>query len=190
MRASGVAALAGRRPSKTNLDDRSVDVEVNRMRDEIQNVFIAQRVQMIVSSAAAGVDLLGLLVAGSLGIRRVVVLPFSAARFRGSSVADCGAKWAALFDQILEDVTADGEVVVLNDHTPAEQAYRRANHAILQRALAAAGASAGRADPLAIAVWEGQRHGGSDLTAEFVDEAGRLGFRVIQILTTKSEPAS
>ena len=71
--------------------------------------------QVVVSSAACGADLLALEQAGGLGLRRRVVIPFDRERFRAGSVVDRPGDWGGLYDSILDAVGAQGDLVVLRD---------------------------------------------------------------------------
>ena len=132
---------------------------------------------MLVSSAACGADLIALDLARGLGIRRSIVLPFAAERFRETSVVDRPGEWGPVFDRVLKE----SEVLILSGDSDDHSAYARANTAILGEAQRL-GRESG--EPIhAAVVWDGQAHGEQDLTAEFLDEARRRGFMIAEIPT-------
>jgi len=51
--------------------------------------------------------------AGSLGLRRRVVLPFEPKRFRETSVVDRPGDWGTIYDQVIDQVETNGDLVVL-----------------------------------------------------------------------------
>ena len=69
-------------------------------------------VTALATSAACGADLIGLSEAGKLGIRRRVVLPFSREKFRAESVIDRPGEWGHLYDMVLDEVSAMGDLVI------------------------------------------------------------------------------
>lgn len=182
--AERVAAVAGRRPDTSSHERRFPAETVPRVTAEIQDLLVAYHVHTVVCSAAAGADLLALHAAREIGIRQSVVLPFPVDEFRKTSVADRGQEWLALFDELMSSVTASGELVVLDGTPGAEAAYRGANHEILRRARAAAQFVDPLVAPVALAVWDGKRRPSRDLTSEFIEEARRDGFQVVEVLTT------
>jgi len=134
----------------------------------------------IVSSAACGADLIGLSEAGKLGLRRRVVLPFSRRRFLETSVADCLGEWGKLYDAILDEVEAEGDLVILGK-TDLDEAYLAANTAILDEATAL-GREWGESVVAAL-VWDGLSRGKSDYTAAFGHEARMRGLEVVEVRT-------
>jgi hypothetical protein len=175
-----ILALAGRRidadgarPPRFPLGNAGV------VRERLRALLRAEQPAALVSSAACGADLLALLEAGTLGIGRRVVLPFERHRFRGSSVTDRPGDWGSSFDLVVDDVTARGDLVVL-EGPDGDEAYAAANGRILDEALRLA---ASPQDAAAVLVWEGASRGAGDLTAAFGDGAAARGLRVVHIKT-------
>src|SRR5215510_14628657 len=97
-----VAALAGRRIDAADAStSRFPLANTELVRERLQALLRAEQSDALVCSAAYGADLIALDVAGALGLRRRVVLPFAAERFRQSSVTDRPGDWGPLFDQII-----------------------------------------------------------------------------------------
>lgn len=185
-----IVALAGRR-----ID--ALDTAVSRfplvrsatIRERILTRLRERGATALVSSAACGADLLALDVAGELGIRRSVVLPFTRERFRTLSVIDRPGEWGSLFDQIIDEVEAAGDLLLLHETQEDTAALVRTNQAILNQAQTLAGAivsaneSASSPGVLAVIVWDGQSRGEDDLTAAFANEARSRNIPVAEILT-------
>ncbi len=144
--------------------------------------FVREGSDTLVCSAACGADLIALDVAGVLGLRRRVILPFAPERFRESSVTDRPGDWGPLFDRIIEEVRAKGDVVVLDLDEGDDATYAAANDAILDEAETLAGGEP--AQVVAIIVWEGGSRGEGDLTEAFATLARARGHPVREVLTT------
>ncbi len=146
---------------------------------------------MLVCSAACGADLLALDVAGDLGIEREVVLPFDSASFREVSVVDRPGHWEELYDRIIEEVSREEALVVLERDGDDGKAFAAASAEILRRAehLAGAGGKEGGelsdADSgvLVVAVWEGEPREEGDMTLEMVQGAQARGFESVHVST-------
>jgi len=177
-----VIALAGRRPDAPQATSSSFALaDVPAVTSRLRALFQALAPSTLVSSAACGADLLALQVAGDLRIRRRVVLPFDAERFRESSVEDRpDERWAPLYDRIIREVRADNNLVTLAPHGDPNAAYSQANAAILDEAQAIAGADG---ETVAVLVWEGPRASGDDLTRDFATEAQHRGVRIESVST-------
>ena len=182
-------ALAGRRVDAADASEpRFPLASVPLVRDRLHAFFTERPAAALVSSAACGADLVALEVAGGLGLRRRVVLPFAPERFRETSVVDRPGDWGALYDRIIAAIHDAGDLMVLEHTSDAGAAYEVANARILDEALALAGTSpvgAPVASEMAVAlvVWEGQSRGADDTTQQFADAARRQGFKVEEILT-------
>jgi hypothetical protein len=134
----------------------------------------------LVSSAACGADLIALEVAGAIGLRRRVILPFPPHRFCETSVTDRRGEWGPMFDAVVADAERRGDLVVLDfDPCDRDEAYLATNRRILDEAQRLAGG----AEVKAIVVWDGVRRGGVDMTADFLDEAGRRAIPVSVVST-------
>ena len=178
-----IVALAGRRvdakhqhPPRFPSAAESVELVRRRIREKL----LTLQPSALVSSAACGADLLGLGAAGELGIRRRVILPFDRDRFRISSVIDRPGEWGPLYDAVLNDVQAAGDLLIV-PFAPEDTAYLRTNHIIIEEALRL-GESL-QEECLAIRVWEGKTRGKGDLTEEFGEYARKKGLGLFDILT-------
>jgi hypothetical protein len=180
---ASVIALAGRRidPPGARLARFPLPA-VDRVSSAVWEEIAASGAERYVSSAACGADLIGLQVAGQLGLRRTVVLPFDPARFRETSVIDRPGDWGPVFDSVLNSLEA-GDLIVIG--TPSQdRAYELANRAILDRAIELAGAPAGA---LAVIVWDGASRGRADVTEGFRAAANHLGVRITEVLTLATD---
>lgn len=176
-----VAALAGRRPDAPDVETERFPLRnADAVRSRIAALLRDRGVGTLVSSAACGADLLALQAAGEQGLRRVVVLPFDADRFRTSSVVDRPGDWGDAYDAVVADARARGDLVVLSVPGEDDEAYAAATAAILDRAVALAG------DPsrvVAVPVWEGTPRGEGDQTAAFANSARERGMEVSEVRT-------
>lgn len=193
-----VVALAGRRidPEPTQVQRFPFD-QVERVRAEIADRLRQANATVLVCSAACGADLIALEIAQNMGVRTRIILPFSAARFRETSVVDRPRPefWGSLFDRVTKIARARGDLVELDGGTENDAAYSAANVAIINEARTLAGVKdngrSGAALPLiALVVWEGAARGVDDNTERFAGLARRSDFRVESILTvnTPKEP--
>lgn len=179
-----IVALAGRRvdpkeqsPARFSSAPEAVETVRHRIRDKL----LSLQASVLVSSAACGADLLALAEAGNLGIRRRVILPFDPDEFRSTSVTDRPGNWGLLYDAVLDEVQAAGDLVIA-PVTSRDKAYLETNHIIIEETLSLVRAlqQAG----VAIRVWEGRSRGDGDLTEEFGEYAQRKGICVYDVLTT------
>jgi hypothetical protein len=161
-----IAALAGRH------------VDSPLVRSRIGNALTASGAATLVCGASCGADVLALEVAGDLGLRRCVVLPFPPQVFRERSVTGPG-NWARRYDALIAAVAAAGDLTILDLPPSGANPRERTNEGILTRALALAagsGASAG-----AFAVWDGPDESSADPAHHFVRTAQWLGMHVTTI---------
>jgi hypothetical protein len=178
--------------SVIGLAGRRVDApDAKQVRFPLQNVPIVEErirrcfqkeVGVLVCSAASGSDLLALGVAGDLGIRRRVVLPFARNLFYETSVADRPGDWGERYDKVLDIVERQRDLVILGYERGDPAAYKRTNAAIVDEALKIAKQEARPAG--ALVVWDGRSRGTEDLTAHFLDEARGKGLPLLEILTS------
>jgi hypothetical protein len=177
-----VAALAGRRIDVADAaTSRFPLANTELVRRRLQTLLRAEQSDVLACSAACGGDLIALDVAGALGLRRRIVLPFAPERFRESSVTDRPGDWGPLFDRIIGEVRATGDLVVLGLDEGDDAAYAQTNEAILNEAEALA-----RGEPsqiIAIIVWEGRWRGEGDLTEAFANLARAHGHAMREVLT-------
>lgn len=167
-----VAALAGRRLA----DVAFKDLKIDRMREALSRVFIDERIESLVSSAARGADLIGLEVAARLRIPRHIVLPFDQAKFRETSVGtDDRDRWSQLYENFIRDERRTGRLIELGD---APDEYHHANVEILAQARALSRLTR----PLAIVVWEGTPNRPDDVTAAFREAAKSGEFDIRDVI--------
>jgi hypothetical protein len=177
-----VAALAGRRIDAADAaTSRFPLANTKLVRGRLQALLRAEQSDALACSAACGGDLIALNVAGALGLRRRVVLPFVPERFRATSVTDRPGDWGPLFDRIIGAVGAKGDLVVLGLDEGDDATYAAANDAILNEAEALAGEES--AQVVAIIVWEGGSRGEGDLTEAFATLARARGHPIREVLT-------
>ena len=176
-----IAALAGRRVDANDVAPARFPLRnIERVSQALEALLVGQDATALVSSAACGADLIGLSVAGKLGLRRRVVLPFSRQRFRETSVADRPGEWGGLYDAILDEVTAMGDLVIMEELGGADP-YRAASHLVLDEAVVLG--QERRESVMAVVVWDGMSRGNRDYTDEFGREARTRGLTAFQILT-------
>jgi len=147
----------------------------------MKQLFESREVRVLVCSAACGADLIALETAGSLGIRRHVILPFEADRFRATSVVDRPGDWGPIFDKIIAEVAANHDLVNPGLEPEADASYLRANDVILQEALSLAATNADSVN--AVLVWNGVSRGDDDMTNSFGQTARSLGLQVLELST-------
>ncbi len=179
-----IIALAGRRVDAVDVEESRFSPEqenIKRVRKTLYTMFISQGSIALVCSAACGADLLALEEAGRLGLRRRIVLPFSAAKFRLTSVIDRPGDWGSLFDKAIEEADARGDLVVLEPE-PEDGAYVKTNHSIIEEAIALGN---DLEHPVsAVRVWEGKPRGAGDLTEEFGRYAKKKGVPLLDDVLT------
>jgi hypothetical protein len=180
-----IIALAGRRidaaeAKQTRFPLQNVGIVKARVRAMLENLGAST----LVCSAACGADLIGLSEAGSLGLRRRVILPFGRKRFLETSVIDRPGDWVELYDRILDQVEAAGDLVVIHT-THEDDAYSSTNRRILDEAMSLGQRS--REPVTAMLIWNGASRGSNDLTEAFGVEARNRGLPVVEVRTDQSE---
>lgn len=153
---------------------------------QIQQFLMEKHATVLVSSAACGADLLALDAAGKLGIRRRVILSSEPERFRAGSVTDRPGDWGTLYDRIIAEIEAAGDLVLLQEQQSDEATYLRTNQVILDEAEKLAEeveeTRSGENTLLAVLVWEGQARKTDDITAAFGREARARAIPTTEIL--------
>ena len=173
-----IIALAGRRIDSADAKTpRFPQKNVKQVRDRVREFLKNEGATALVSSAACGADLIALEEAGKLGLRRRVVLPFGRERFKETSVTDRPGEWGSVFDAVLNQVEAAGDLVA-HEYEDGDAAYQTANRDILDNAQALGQATGQTVE--AVLIWDGSR-GKDDLTEHFGAEAGERGMRVRSI---------
>jgi hypothetical protein len=183
-----IVAVAGRRIDPEPAEMRRFPFDqVPRVERELHRLFEEVAVSMLVASAACGADLLALKVAGEMNIPARIILPFSAARFKETSVLDRPHPdyWGNLFDHAIAGARAKGELIELANDPGSDNAYSAANEAIIKDALALAHSKEHEAKrrPVAVLIWEGKARVGTDATEEFRQRAEAAGFSLRTIVT-------
>lgn len=180
-----IIALAGRRIDVPDAETPGFPLAaVPVVRERVRKLLDEQQATVLVASAACGADLVALEEAGALGLRRRVLLPFAAERFRQTSVVDRPGDWGPIYDRVLAEVEERGDLLIL-DGSGDEQCYAAANSAILNEAIALAQSAGERA--VAAIVWDARSRGPEDLTQAFLEEARSRDLPVIEISTTVGE---
>lgn len=177
-----VVALAGRRVDRPQASEVRFPLEnAAAVRFRIAEEFARVKPAVLVCSAACGADLLALEVAGELGVRRRVVLPFAPDVFRRVSVVDRPGSWGLVYDEVIREVGARDDLILLNLREDDRTAYTAGNTSILREGTAL-GTTLGK-NRLAYVVWDGLSRGAGDKTEQFRREAERCGFRVHSVST-------
>jgi hypothetical protein len=178
-----IIALAGRRVDAIDAKQHrfsGAPENVDRVRHRIRAFLVSQGSVALVSSAACGADLLGQEEARSLGLRRKIILPFGVAKFRSSSVTDRPGDWGPVYDAVVNDVKAQGDLTIIRPKSE-KAVYAEVNHRIIREAM-----SLGKQlqHPVtAVRVWEGKSRGDDDFTEEFGNYALGKGIPLKDILT-------
>jgi hypothetical protein len=177
-----IFALAGRRIDPVSAKTRAFPLEnVKIVRSRIREALQTYSPRAMVSSAACGADLCSLLEAGELGIRRRVVIPFDREKFRKTSVTDRPGDWGAAYDQVLDEVTAKGDLLVLDMHPDDIECYLRTNEAILEEATTLSKDLGEQAT--AVLLWNRSSRGEDDATARFGESGKKRSLPVLEIST-------
>jgi len=178
-----IIALAGRRvdspdAKQSRFPATAENLEIVRKRIGI--MLRAEGAELLVSSAACGADLLALSEAGSLGLRRRIVLPFDRNKFRATSVTDRPGDWGLLFDEVVNEVEKQRDLLVIHPSSE-DKAYVEANHAIVDEALSLG--EQHRVPVVATLVWDGKSRGENDFTEEFGVYARTKGLTTVEVMT-------
>jgi hypothetical protein len=177
-----IIALAGRRVDALDASQpRFPPQNVENVGRAVRALLQQHNATALICSAACGADLIGLAEAGKLGLRRRVVLPFGREKFRETSVVDRPGDWGKLYDTILDEVEAKGDLVVI-EVEKAGDPYSATNRAILKEAIAV-GQTASETTA-AVLLWDGISRGDKDYTDQFGAEARKRGLKVLEIPTT------
>jgi hypothetical protein len=185
-KANAVIALAGRRIDAPGTDPTRFPLEnVSIVRERLAALFSAEHAKALVCSAACGADLIALEEAKRFGLRRRIVLPLPPKRFRDSSVIDRPGNWGPMFDRLVAEAEAAGDLVVLDSGGDGAAAYAAANQRIIDEAQALA-RSTSDGTPLrlvAVIVWERSARPGTDASGELLGLATQAGFEERSVLT-------
>src|SRR5215471_9178017 len=165
-----VIALAGRRVDAAKAEKPRFPAEkLGVVKERIRDLLKRRKATALVCSGACGADLLALQAAGDIGIRRIVILPYAADIFRRTSVVDRPGDWGDSYDQIIDQVQKEKNLVVLGYAEGDSAAYSATNHAILDHATKTAREA--NLPIAAVVVWDGKSRGQDDFTEQFQNEA-------------------
>lgn len=177
-----VIALAGRRvdaPETTKV--RFPAAHLERVQQDIRAYLQTANARGLVCAAACGADILALEVAGELGMRRRIVLPYDRETFKQSSVIDRPGDWGARYDRILDEVAARGDLVEFAYAKDNDETYFATNHDILDQAAWLAREL--QQELGVLVVWNGISRGPDDVTGHFLAEARHRGLPATELLT-------
>jgi hypothetical protein len=178
---ASVVALAGRRVDAADTDTiRFPETNIEHVKALIRDAFRSP-LRTLVCSAAAGADLLALSIAGEMGIRRRVIIPFDSGTFRQFSVADRPGNWVEDFDRSVAEIVHAGDLVVLGLDSADPAAYSKTNIEILNEAARLAEKE--NSSVCAVVVWDGEPRGPEDFTAHFRNEALARDLTIREIST-------
>src|ERR1700730_18749721 len=114
---------------------RQTRLHVPLVRRRIVDLLAEEHTEALVCSAACGADLIALEEAERLGLRRRIVLPFAAKRFRETSVIDRPGDWGPVFDRLIYSAEAARDLVALDWKDGDDDApYAAASQAIISEA--------------------------------------------------------
>ena len=183
-----IIAVAGRRVDAPGATVRRFPAaNVPTVRTRLKALFAERHARVVVASAACGADLLALDVAGELGLRRRIILPFPRDTFRAASVVDRPGDWGTLFDRICAEVQAHGDLVILPPPASESAGFIGASRAVVDEALALAAADGtslpGGDAVLAVVVWDGAPRGPDDFTVPFLETAQERHVPIETVLT-------
>jgi hypothetical protein len=182
-----VIALAGRRIDAPDTDPPRFPLEnVPIVRERIAALLSAEHAEALVCSAACGADLIALTEAERLGLRRRIVLPFQAKRFRQTSVTDRPGDWGPMFDRLIALAEGANDLVILSGTgDDDDKAYAAANEAIIREAeaLARGTSESIRLRRVVVIVWEGSARSGTDASGGLRTLATEAGFEDRTLLT-------
>ena len=176
-----ILALSGRRIDAMDTKQARFPLgNVPSVKNALHNLFCQKKVTSLASSAACGADLLALSEAGALGLRRRIVIPSGRKNFRETSVTDRPGDWGGLYDEIMDQVEAAGDLVTLNGLSD-DEAYSAVNLLILDEAFWL-GQQLGQPVCAAL-VWDGVSRGSDDFTEKFGIEARIRNLELFEVLT-------
>jgi hypothetical protein len=109
-----VIAVAGRRIDAEDAETARFPLaNLPLVRERLTAYLAARGATRIVVSAACGADLLALEAARAAGLPRRIVLPFDRKTFRTTSVTDRPGDWGRLYDALLAEAAAAGDLIEL-----------------------------------------------------------------------------
>jgi hypothetical protein len=158
-------------------------VRVPEVSRAIREALLVHKVDLVVSSAACGADIVVLEAAVALRMHAHVILPFAVEVFRKRSVTDRPGDWGTRFDTLMTGCHGLVDVEVLSTLPPRNRqeesvGYERTTEAIIAEATSEGANSA-------LVVWDGQRKPGRDETADFRDRVAERRWSIVEVLTTE-----
>ena len=180
-----VVAVAGRRVDAPDASPQRFPQE-NRalVAKRLRTLFRKVGATAVVGSAAGGADRLAHSEAGTARRRARIVLPAEPQKCRNASVTDRPGDWGSMFDRVVKDASAAGDLIVMQGQPEGDAAYAAANLAILDEAQALG--RVGGQPVCAVLVWDGRSRGAGDLTEAFGAAAKQRGIEVLEVLTLKT----
>ncbi|HSB87143.1 MAG TPA: hypothetical protein VLD86_12570 [Ilumatobacteraceae bacterium] len=177
--------------NRIDLPDRQVarfpSSQIPVVRARVVKVLESLQPGAVVSSAAAGADLIVLEEAINLGIDAHVVMPLAREEFVPRSVADAGPEWVTRFDSVLRHVaTHAGSSLMQYNDRPSDEWYLTAHVQLLERAEEVA---AGRVI-VALTIRPPEGEVPPSVTDDFVIRAQRMRLLVLSIDPRPSSPAT
>jgi hypothetical protein len=156
-------------------------VHVPVVTDRVRSAFARLKPDVVVSSAAAGADLIAIGIAEERGLQPYIILPFDVDQFEASSV-DRPGDWKPRYREAIARAQRAGRLEILDPPAATnDEAYVAVTDLIFARAAELAGGPAG---VVAIAIWEGSARDDSDLTWRLLHIAQQAGAAHESILTT------
>lgn len=126
---------------------------------------------VLICAAACGADLIALTEAEHIGMHSKIVLPYNPADFKITSVTDRPGDWGHLFDHVVANAKASGNLIVLDEAVGTPEAYEAVNAEILAQAEAL-----DSREKIVALVWDGSPRKSTDATASLGRLATRHGF--------------
>ena len=179
-----VITIAGRRVDAPGTETPRFPLsQVGSIKKKLIEFLEKMKVTDIISSGAAGADLIALEAAGILNIRRHLILPFARDKFRDTSVIDRPGEWGSIYDSIVTDLKRSNRLIVLNYQGQDEQAYEKTNIAMLEYAKKISEKKSPPDTILALIIWDGKPKNDNDITYHFILEAKKRNFETTEINT-------
>ncbi len=177
-----IIASAGRRIDEPDAEIKRFPAEnAQAVQSKIREFLSESEASALVCAAACGSDILALEVAGDLGLRRLIVLPYDIKTFKKTSVLDRPGNWGERYDRVIAEVKGKGDLVLFAYDKNEEETYYLTNRDILDQAAKLAN-EVGH-DVEALIVWNGESRGDDDVTWHFKLEAERRGYKTAEIIT-------
>lgn len=188
-----IVVVAGRRVDPPNAAATRFPLESRgAVARRIKRALAKLKVATLVSSAACGSDLLAINAARALNARRRIILPYQADWFLADSVTDRPGRWEDLYQQVIGEARAAGDLLILGEKRGSDDAYRAANDAILAEAQRLA-REENPDDPgsalAGLIIWEGASRGPDDVTDHMRQRLADAGATISVVLTTPAAAA-